>query len=391
MAVGTRMQQRRATEAEWTTSDYVLANGELGVTTDTGIIKIGDGVTAWSALDPAFDSHYLPLLGTAANSELLDGVSAAFFAKSADFSTTPEADSYVQRTANGRVKGATPTEADDLTTLDHQTTAIAASAASSAISIRRESIVRTVTAATSIVGTDVGQMLMVNHSSLTAQVVVTINTNAFHSIATGSWVDICAIGNGGVKIAPAAGVTLRGAGNVMPNYGVVRVLKIGTDEWLGIETKRGRLPKIRAAKTTATTYPGGSYSFVPYQTIDSAFDFYNPDNEWFSIGGAGLPITRRIIVNKDGEYLINANFLSNFSGSHTVIRIALMVADNTLAGGRPLATQTGVQNINASVRVRLTAGQSIGVGHYPGGSNQDDIADGTFDHRNDLIITRIGD
>lgn len=38
------------TAAEWTTADSVLADAEIGVESDTGKIKIGDGVTTWTAL-----------------------------------------------------------------------------------------------------------------------------------------------------------------------------------------------------------------------------------------------------------------------------------------------------------------------------------------------------
>lgn len=117
MAEGTRMQQRRATEAVWTTSDYVLAAGELGVTTDTGIIKVGNGTSPWSELDIAFGSEYLPILGKAADSELLDGIGAASFVKVADTSVTATNDSYVKRTADGGVKGSDATEVTELTTL----------------------------------------------------------------------------------------------------------------------------------------------------------------------------------------------------------------------------------------------------------------------------------
>jgi hypothetical protein len=111
------MQQRRATEAVWTTSAYVLAAGELGITTDSGIIKIGDGVNAWGDLDPAFNSDYLPILGKAADSELLDGIGSGGFWQTADATTTATADKLVKRTANARIKGGTATEADDLVTL----------------------------------------------------------------------------------------------------------------------------------------------------------------------------------------------------------------------------------------------------------------------------------
>lgn len=44
------IQLRRGTAADWTTADPVLAAGEVGVETDTGQLKIGDGATAWTAL-----------------------------------------------------------------------------------------------------------------------------------------------------------------------------------------------------------------------------------------------------------------------------------------------------------------------------------------------------
>jgi hypothetical protein len=114
MADGTRMQQRRATEAVWATSGYVLANGELGVTTDTGIIKIGNGVSAWSDLDPAFDSQYLPILGKAADSDLLDGISSGGFWQTADATTAATASKLALRTGTGTIKAAVAAASDDV-------------------------------------------------------------------------------------------------------------------------------------------------------------------------------------------------------------------------------------------------------------------------------------
>ena len=56
-------QQRRDTAANWTSANPTLLAGEIGVETDTGLLKIGDGSTAWTSLD------YLPLSfeGYAAN------------------------------------------------------------------------------------------------------------------------------------------------------------------------------------------------------------------------------------------------------------------------------------------------------------------------------------
>ena len=44
------MQQRRGTSAQWTSADPILANGEIGVETDTNQFKLGDGVNVWSDL-----------------------------------------------------------------------------------------------------------------------------------------------------------------------------------------------------------------------------------------------------------------------------------------------------------------------------------------------------
>lgn len=45
------IQIRRGTAAQWTSANPVLAEGEMGLVTDTDRYKIGDGSTAWNALD----------------------------------------------------------------------------------------------------------------------------------------------------------------------------------------------------------------------------------------------------------------------------------------------------------------------------------------------------
>lgn len=46
----TRIQLRRGTAADWVSADPVLAEGEIGLELDTDQFKVGDGLTAWSAL-----------------------------------------------------------------------------------------------------------------------------------------------------------------------------------------------------------------------------------------------------------------------------------------------------------------------------------------------------
>ncbi|KKL17479.1 hypothetical protein LCGC14_2485140, partial [marine sediment metagenome] len=46
-----QIQLRRDSAADWTSNNPTLASGEIGEETDTGKFKIGDGATAWTALD----------------------------------------------------------------------------------------------------------------------------------------------------------------------------------------------------------------------------------------------------------------------------------------------------------------------------------------------------
>lgn len=45
-----QLQLRRGTASQWTAANTLLAQGELGLETDTNKLKIGDGVTTWTTL-----------------------------------------------------------------------------------------------------------------------------------------------------------------------------------------------------------------------------------------------------------------------------------------------------------------------------------------------------
>lgn len=45
-----QIQLRRDTSTNWTSSDPTLAQGEIGIETNTGKFKIGTGSTAWTSL-----------------------------------------------------------------------------------------------------------------------------------------------------------------------------------------------------------------------------------------------------------------------------------------------------------------------------------------------------
>lgn len=228
MAVGTRMQQRRATEAVWTTANPVLAAGELGVTTDSGIIKIGDGVNTWVDLDPAFQSQYLPVLGKASDSELLDGISASGFLQVTEADTAPTADKIARRLSDGKLRAVAGATTDEVVNYAQMVAADEV--------VRKTAIGRTLTAASTLLATDMYNMILINHGVRTTVLQLTIPTNATTPIAIGSWFAVYSFGIGTGNVVPAAGVTLRGDGRVYGNFGVIHILKINTDTW--VVTKR---------------------------------------------------------------------------------------------------------------------------------------------------------
>lgn len=380
MADGTRMQQRRGTAAQWTTSNYVLAAGEIGVSTDTNTVKIGDGSTHWVDLPVLFNGQYLPLHGKADDSFLLNGVDGSNYITQYDGDTAATADKFVKRTGTGTAKAAIATASDDLVPkaqLDASKLLLSP---------------RTVTAAATLALTDQNGMVFVNHSSLTAQVQITVPPNSSVAFPIGAVVEVIAIGAGGAKLVLGSGVTISGSTNAYPNYGGVRLTKTGTNTWVGMSMNaHKRLPKIRITNNGGNTYSAGSfYTCIPWGTEDTTVDFYNPDHEWFSIPGTGLTTARRIIINKDGEYLVEANFLCTASAAGSLV-IAKMVADNTLTGGKILANQTAFGNNNAMVRRRFTAGETVGAAYQAPSGGATDIADGTSDNSCDFKITRLSD
>jgi microcystin-dependent protein len=62
----THINQRRDTAANWTAANPVLQLGEVGWERDTNKFKLGDGATAWNALDYAVDTDLLAPLASPA-------------------------------------------------------------------------------------------------------------------------------------------------------------------------------------------------------------------------------------------------------------------------------------------------------------------------------------
>lgn len=62
--VNYRFRLRRGLAATWLSLNDILLGGEIGLETDTGKVKIGDGITPWNDLDYSFNgANPVPGLG----------------------------------------------------------------------------------------------------------------------------------------------------------------------------------------------------------------------------------------------------------------------------------------------------------------------------------------
>jgi hypothetical protein len=261
MVVGVQTQQRRGTAAQWSASGKILAAGELGVTTDTKIIKVGDGVNEWDDLPIAFEDLYLTIGGTATNSELLGGISSDGFVKVVDATTAPTADKVARRLSDGRLQAADGTSGDDVVNFDQL------------VANKRLAVSRTVTANFTLAVADEGNMILANGSSYSVPLVCTLPTNASVPIPLGSVIEIRTVSTSKspVSISPAGGVTLTGRNLIYGDGSVIRLHKRDTDAWTTISTIQSPGPLLRR-KVKATIDNQFTVGSFVHMRLDGADD-----------------------------------------------------------------------------------------------------------------------
>lgn len=66
-----RFQLRRDNDSDWDAKNPVLAEGEPGFETNTGKLKVGDGVSRWSALEYFVPGTPVPSEGGASDAAVL--------------------------------------------------------------------------------------------------------------------------------------------------------------------------------------------------------------------------------------------------------------------------------------------------------------------------------
>ena len=183
-----QLQLRRGSAAQWTAANTLLAQGELGLETDTGKLKIGDGSTVWTSL-----AYYTA--GSAAVTSV-NGQTGTVVLTASDISGLGTIAS--QAASNVTITGGSITGITDLAVADGGTGASTASGARTNLGL--------------VIGTDV---LAPNGSaaSLTSFPTFNQNTTGTASNVTGT----VAVANGGTGATTASGART--------NLGLV----IGTD------------------------------------------------------------------------------------------------------------------------------------------------------------------
>lgn len=235
MVDGVQMQQRRGTAAAWSASGKILAAGEIGVATDTKIIKVGDGVNEWDDLPVAFEDLYLTIGGTAADSALLGGISSAGFVKTVDATTAPTGDKVAKRLSDGRLQAADGSSGDDVINFDQM------------VASKRVVVSRTVTASFTLAAADEGNMIFANGGSYSTTLVCTIPTNASVPIPVGSVIEIRTTNasKSPVSVVPDGGVTLVGQSLIYGGGSTIRLYKSATDSWITLSVVQSPGPYLR--------------------------------------------------------------------------------------------------------------------------------------------------
>jgi hypothetical protein len=77
MPAQTVIKLRRDTSANWTSADSVLAAGEAGLETDTGLVKYGNGTSPWTSLPYPSNSNTTYLVRNNTGSTILKGTLVA--------------------------------------------------------------------------------------------------------------------------------------------------------------------------------------------------------------------------------------------------------------------------------------------------------------------------
>lgn len=207
-----RLQQRRDTAANWTANNPILAQGELGLETDTAKWKMGDGTSGWNTLTYAYAAGAAGATGPT-------GATGPVGATGPTGVTGP--------TGPIGVTGPTgPSGATGPTGVSGPTGATGAGGV--------EAVNAQVGTTYTFVLTDKDDLVTASNASAQTY---TIPLNSSVAYITGTLINLIQIGVGQVTVQGAGGVTVlsTGATAATPKsrarYSVMTLIKAGTDTW----------------------------------------------------------------------------------------------------------------------------------------------------------------
>ena len=240
-----KIQLRRDTAAAWTSANPTLAQGELGLETDTTYYKIGDGATAWNSL------AYGTIAGTLVDdsvttSKILDAnvTEAKLAANAVTTNKILDANVTAAKLASDSVETAKIVDAnvtaaklasDAVTTakiLDANVTT--AKLANKSVTSAKLGPITTAGKATSYTAVLVDAETVVAMNSASA-VNFTVPLNSSVAFPVGTQINVLQYGAGQVTIVATVGVTIVSEGSkfkTKAQWAIATLLKLDTDTWV---------------------------------------------------------------------------------------------------------------------------------------------------------------
>lgn len=371
--MATRMQVKRDTAARWLQTNPVLADGQVGFEKDTRYMKIGNGVSTWAQLPYL---NYYTTGSKVADSEMVDGVSLEGLIQTGDVTEAATALKIPRRTADGGLRVTPATDNDEATTLAQLNSGIVAA--------RQRILARSVAAGPTLQASDAGGVVQVANGVLTSTMSVSVPTNSNVPFPIGTTIDIVSTGIGTLRVlAVNPGVTtIRGDNRIYGQYGIGRLMKVGTDEWILIQLNRPKNAFARCFAYMASTVQGwgSGWKHMPCnaETIDTHNGHITGTITGEDTDSTTAKQTNRYTVQpgQEGTYelfgQVNLTVAQSATTHSRWLKNGVWLTGGTgLIGGTSISgvTHTGVK------QVELIEGDYVGLQGYCGVSNWNTVSD----------------